>query len=1005
LRDPQLRRLERVLNSQALRYGASRFVDAGFSAAERRVLGEEIRVYVAHCEGVESQVNELLLLDDREIATVNVGRSAANHSDSLRDALSRFCSDFQTRNVWHVTPNSADLTIYEEKNFTVRVLSPEKLFQHLVRLPSRFSQMVPADFGVRSLSFQNAFQRRGAHSPSVIPEGARRENVSSLDTELARWADSDDVESPLLLLGDRGSGKTWQLLRFCQDRFEPQDGGNGGVASRWLHPPAVFVSLRGAIAYLADSSRSAFGLYGLLIEQYPWFSIKWNQTMFQALLESGQIVVAFDGLDEVEVQPTSEHLRDHLRRVVGMLPMGSRLIVACRTTHFASFDQLYRLETWPGVDVGGSFRVLELSPFGPDELSAYTLAVSGDGALRARFEMPNGDDPSDSLRLAVRRCAEQPALLVRMVEELSDRPEVSDLELLQSAIEGSLLQFNLDAERTRSLLLDPTGKLRVFDARARAEFLGELAWFMAERNIRTIDLDRIPARVTRMFGVDSGALEDDIRSQTVFELETGDSPGIAKRDGLVSASASVRFGLSLRATDATTSVAEAYFLAAHIATRLRDSYVIPGVTFEDTLQYLGRVALDHLTSALLREMLAAQGNSEMARELAGRAKQHVIELAKEGGCRVFARSLRFLMQNLEALGYLTNAERVSADPWAADDLGALLLRSPTLRSCEFTLIPSPRSAKLDQLADQTGVTKCGDPFLLGVHEVTNEQFEAFIQSPEGDEWTVERITRAGSDGAPSSKCAAYTNEYHLYFWEQRERNSPFSSPAGESRHPVVYVSWFLARAFCAWLSVRDGRSPISWNGEESVPGSSRAPKAFPGYRLAAAHEWWWAAQGPSDRATFPWELVPYDRPAAPSDIEDDLVTVGGRARTWFGEYRKATSSVLLATDRRSAEVAYDDEVGPFGAIGLVGNVKEWVNDQVADLAQRGQAKPKALVCGGTAHLAKPSFRIGYFATLFPENTNPDVGFRIARTLSTAELTALTSRERYLAALDSEPTNP
>jgi formylglycine-generating enzyme required for sulfatase activity len=726
--------------------------------------------------------------------------------------------------------------------------------------------------------------------------------------------------------------------------------------------------------------------------------------MFQALLESGQIIVAFDGLDEVEVQPTSEHLRDHLRRVVGMLPMGSRLIVACRTTHFASFDQLYRLETWPGVDVGGSFRVLELSPFGPDELSAYTLAVSGDGSLRARFEMPSECGTSDSLRLAVRRCAEQPALLVRMVEELSDRPDVSDLDLLKSAIEGSLLQFNLDAERTRSLLLDPTGKLWVFDARARAEFLGELAWFMAERNIRTIDLDRIPARVTRMFGVDSGALEDDIRSQTVFELESGDSPGIAKRDGLVSASASVRFGLSLRGTDATTSVAESYFLAAHIATRLRDSCAIPSVTFEDTLQYLGRVALDPLTSALLREMLAVQSNAAIARDLAGRAKRHVIELAKEGGCRVFARSLRFLMQNMEALGYLTSAERASVDPWASDDLGALLLRSQTLPSCEFTLIPAPRSPKLDQLADQTGVTKCGKPFLLGVHEVTNEQFQSFIQNPEGDEWTVERITRAGSDGTPSSRFAPYTNEYHLYFWEQRERNSPFRSPAGESRHPVVYVSWFLARAFCAWLSVRDGRSPISWNGDDSVPDSSTS-KAVPGYRLAAAHEWWWAAQGPSDRATFPWELVPYDRPLAPSDIEDDLETAGGRARTWFREYRKAASSVLLATDRRSAEVAYDDEVGPFDAIGLVGNVKEWVNDQVADVAQRGDAKPKALVCGGTAHLAKPSFRIGYFATLFPENTNPDVGFRIARTLSEAELSALTSRERYLAALESEPMKP
>ena len=36
------------------------------------------------------------------------------------------------------------------------------------------------------------------------------------------------------------------------------------------------------------------------------------------------------------------------------------------------------------------------------------------------------------------------------------------------------------------------------------------------------------------------------------------------------------------------------------------------------------------------------------------------------------------------------------------------------------------------------------PYLIGVHEVTNRHFKEFIFSEGGEEWTVERMTRAAS---------------------------------------------------------------------------------------------------------------------------------------------------------------------------------------------------------------------------------------------------------------------
>jgi len=826
--------------------------------------------------------------------------------------------------------------------------------------------------------------------------------------ELARWADSNGVESPLLVLGDRGSGKTWQLVKFCEERYRLHQ------KSPWLHAPAFYVSLRGVLGYLDDSQRSSLGLYGLLADRYPWFSVKWNITMFQALLECNQVIICLDGLDEVEVQPSESAVQSHLRRIVNMLPMGSRFMISSRTTHFSSFDRLYSLETWPGTTVGGSFRIVELAPFRLTDLTTYASAVTALEPSSVTLQRLNnllGEDRSHGeLTKALRRCSGQPALLARLVNEVKADKSVTDFQLLQRAIEGSLIAFNVEFERTRPLHLDSQGELRTFDTSARIAFLGELAWFLAERHFDAIDLDRLPARLIRMFGLDTEALRRDIRSQTVFELVES-PPSLSNRLSVTdvagaadseSGSASVRFGFRLEDNARiSASVAESYFLASHIAARIADSCYIGSVTPADTLQYLGRIRLDNLTATILRQMLEngtyALGNP---RGLVEDAKRHVVRLAREGQCRVFTRSLRFLMHNLESVGYLSAAERVRLDPWT-QDLASILKQPNPLGNYEFVLVPGPSSQKIAHTAKAVGIEEARTPFLLGVHEVTNEQFARFILSTEGSDWAVERITRAGSEGAPSSPYAPYTNEYHLYFWEEVDgAQGTFKPPSTFLRHPVVYVSWYAAQAFCNWLSRLDNREPVhSFDTVRQIPEHQTSEK--PGFRLPTAAEWWWSAQGPNDRAEYPWDLLPYDCDAsdATSDTSDanDLKEAIA-AREWFCRYRDAATAVLVDSGRRSAEVAYDDDVGPFGVFGLIGNVKEWVDDLVSEAASKDRKVPKAIVCGATAHLGKPSFRIGYYATLFPENTNPDVGFRIARNLGPGELMAFRSRESELATL-------
>jgi len=1023
-----LLRIERLLSSPSLHLGANRIRPYSTETLGPRSL----HVFVAHVESLALEENELIVLDYTE---QELCEGVSDDSALADTALSKLALRFNGTHIWYISPYLHGLTTVRRAGFRLSTAEPNELFFRILALPAEFSAAVASDVDVNGYTYKKAFQRRSAMSPPHISAAGSEEDLDSLDTELARWADSSGVESPLLLLGDRGSGKTWQLLKFCEEQYKRNR------ESPWLHPPAFYVSLRGVLGYMMDSHRSSLGLYGLLNDRYSWFSVKWNVAMFQALLECNQVIICLDGLDEVEVQPSEAAVREHFRRLVCMLPMGSRFVISSRTTYFSSFDRLYSLETWPGVDVSGSFRILELAPFGVTHLTAYASVVAesegSSGALERLNELLRDDGRRDELARALRRCSRQPALLARLVNEINASHSVTDFQLLQRAIEGSLIGFNVEFERTRPLHLDAQGELRTFDTRARIAFLGELAWFMAERHLDAIDLHRLPARLMRMFGLDSEALLRDIRSQTVFELvESPASPSdrssepainLPRMPGSESTPASVRFGFCLedfgamspgspavgsdvsavprrskapveREVRLSASVAESYFLASHIAARLADSGYIPGVMLTDTLQYLGRIRLDDLTAVILHQMLEKNSQTPCnPRELVEQARRCVTNLAREGHCRVFTQSLRFLMQNLESLGYLSTAERVQLDPWTSN-LSSILRYPGALGIYGFVLVPGACSQKIARTAKAAGATEATAPFLLGVHEVTNEQFANFILSPEGFDWAVERVTRAGSDGStPPSPCASRTNEYHLYFWEEVDGAAGiFRPPSAFLRYPVVYVSWYAAQAFCNWLSRLDSRTPVHLpeNAGRTAAGQASEP---PGFRLPTAAEWWWSAQGPNDRAEYPWEILPYDcaAPATAGSADAIGFTEAIGAQEWFRRYRDAAKDVLLDSGRRSAEVAYDDDVGPLGAIGLIGNVKEWVDDLVSEASS---TVPKALVCGATAHLGKPSFRIGYYATLFPENTNPDVGFRVARSLAASELTAFMSRETELAAL-------
>jgi formylglycine-generating enzyme required for sulfatase activity len=106
-------------------------------------------------------------------------------------------------------------------------------------------------------------------------------------------------------------------------------------------------------------------------------------------------------------------------------------------------------------------------------------------------------------------------------------------------------------------------------------------------------------------------------------------------------------------------------------------------------------------------------------------------------------------------------------------------------------------------------------FALAKYETTNEQFCAFLnakgnQTEDGVEW----INMNGKYTCPNG----YTEKCRIF-----KSGTSFKVESDFEKHPVIYVSWYGAVAYCEWLSGKTGKQ----------------------YRLPTEAEWEYAAGGGS----------------------------------------------------------------------------------------------------------------------------------------------------------------
>jgi formylglycine-generating enzyme required for sulfatase activity len=227
-----------------------------------------------------------------------------------------------------------------------------------------------------------------------------------------------------------------------------------------------------------------------------------------------------------------------------------------------------------------------------------------------------------------------------------------------------------------------------------------------------------------------------------------------------------------------------------------------------------------------------------------------------------------------------------------------------------------------------------DSFLVDPCPVTNQQFQEFVTDPGNRAWSPEAVY--AKFGIPYFLCEFVEGSF----------------PADKWDHPVVWINWHVAVAFCVWRSNREGREPVyEFRGQDVCADFSRN-----GWRLPTEAEWERLAREGLPSST----LVPETHPASAN----------------YARHYRGTTSVGRFKPNH------------LGVWDLFGNVKEWCHDWYDPNWYRGDhsknprgpdiAAEFKVFRGASWMESLPALRVTRRGKLPPANTNPDLGFRCVR---------------------------
>lgn len=283
-----------------------------------------------------------------------------------------------------------------------------------------------------------------------------------------------------VVLGDFGRGKSF-VLREVTRRIAEESA---------LVP--ILVDLRAV-----DKASDMRGLLAAHLATHGEGVI--NFKAFEYMLREGRIVLLFDGFDELVARLTYDRAVEHLRVLAAAAQGKAKIVVACRTQHFSSHQQVFdALAEQAGDRV--HWCVLELQPFTRTEVRRYLVNRYGDEERAdARLDLMGRVGAGELVELA-----QNP----RMLSFVAD---LDAAQLSAAATEAKVISaarvferiltawLEYEVERTAGQPGAPV-TLLLPDLWRAVEALAVRLWRTGERQMRLAELDEVAEALADLGG-------------------------------------------------------------------------------------------------------------------------------------------------------------------------------------------------------------------------------------------------------------------------------------------------------------------------------------------------------------------------------------------------------------------------------------------------------------------------------------------------------------------------
>ena len=657
------------------------------------------------------------------------------------------------------------------------------------------------------------------------------------------------------------------------------------------------------------------------------------------MIENGQAIVCFDGLDEIQETAHKEFVRDAIVKFCEPPFDACRVVVTCRTRSYRD-----------GVNPGGSPRYKPWHlPGWPD----FELRDFDREKIRQFIELWFGENLQKK-RLSPEEAAHHSHDLFAAIQERTHLQEVAGVPMLLTVM-ACVHQHDGELPRTQALLYNRIVELLLFrwksDVGTGSGRLG-LRPLLAEKQIT----ERAFLRALSQLAYDAthgqreaaehkqpADIQVDPLRNALAKLPSADNPDWNWAERVIQA-IQYRAGL-LRSTDDKVFAFphrsfQEFLAGAHLAAFAdfpREAAKLieadPAYWRETVKWAAGRLAHVHQTPRPVRDLARRLTQTARDGDSSPAARQKLI-LAAEILTDADAREIAELEDGDVCLGDTracllregTNEKFPGSDRAAAGlALGRLgdvregvgrrpdgfpdIAWSDELPAGEFTLGETRQPAKIE------------DPFHLSRYPVTVAQYQAFVDAG--------GYRDAGK--ADDTQLLAWWGKEGLKWKRAEKRAGPEDyDPAFQTpNHPRVGVSWYEAMAFCRWLS-------------EQSPHKITLP---------AEAQWEWAARWneqtrQADDRLYPW-----------GDEEKDLAQRCNMRDTGIGH----TSAVGLFPSGKA----------DCGAMDLSGNVWEWCENLYE------QDQPFRVLRGGSWVSDDPArLRCAYRYVSVPGIRVNLIGFRV-----------------------------